>query len=94
MTARKHDIARAYAPDYVSAETLAYRLDLSPSTVEAYVRAGLLPRPEMIGSLMRWDFTEVKAFIKSRNAANKVEVGINGRPRDAYLERLKGGTPE
>jgi predicted DNA-binding transcriptional regulator AlpA len=56
MGERKHEVERPYPPDYVSAETLGYRLDLSRSTVEAYVRSGLLPKPEMIGNLPRWDF--------------------------------------
>ena len=37
----------SYPPDYVSAETLAYRLDCSRSTIDAYVRSGLLPKPQM-----------------------------------------------
>ncbi len=59
----------SYPPDYVSAETLAYRLDCSRSTIDAYVRLGLLPKPESIGNLQRWDFGQVKAFIKAQNAA-------------------------
>ncbi len=38
MTERKHETGRPYPPDYVSAETLAYRLDCSRSTIDAYVR--------------------------------------------------------
>ena len=34
MAERKHEVERPYPPDYVSAETLGYRLDLSRSTVE------------------------------------------------------------
>lgn len=56
MTERKHETRRPYPPDYVSAETLAYRLDCSRSTIDAYVREGLLPKPQLIGHLPRWDF--------------------------------------
>ena len=59
----------SYPPDYVSAETLAYRLDCSRSTIDTYVRLGLLPKPQTIGNLQRWDFGQVKAFIKAQNAA-------------------------
>lgn len=49
------------------------------STVDAYVRSGLLAKPTMVGNLPRWDFSEVRAFIKALN---------NGRPpaerADAY----------
>ena len=51
-----------YPPDYVSAETLAYRLDCSRSTIDAYVRLGLLPKPETIGNLQRWDFDLVESL--------------------------------
>jgi predicted DNA-binding transcriptional regulator AlpA len=84
---------RAYPPDYVSAETLAYRLDCSRSTIDAYVRLGLLPKPEVIGNLQRWDFGYVKAFIKAQNAG----TGAGGRrppggdEEDAYMKGLKGG---
>ena len=91
MSERRSKARHAYPPDYVSAETLAYRLDLAPSPVEIYVREGLLPKPELIGNLKRWDFAEVGAFIKARNAGNGAEVEPNGRPRDIYLEHLRGG---
>jgi predicted DNA-binding transcriptional regulator AlpA len=80
-----------YPPDYVSAETLAYRLDCSRSTIDAYVRLGLLPKPETIGNLQRWDFGQVKAFIKSQNA------GAGAGPvegEDAYLKGLRSGSAE
>jgi predicted DNA-binding transcriptional regulator AlpA len=81
----------SYPPDYVSAETLAYRLDCSRSTIDTYVRLGLLPKPETIGNLQRWDFGQVKAFIKAQNAANGRE-GLSGLEEDAYLKGLKGGS--
>ena len=64
-----HEERWSYPPDYVSAETLAYRLDCSRSTIDSYVRLGLLPKPQMIGNLQRCDFGQVKAFIKVQNAA-------------------------
>lgn len=65
MSERKNSADRSYPPDFVSAETLAYRLDCSRSTIDEYVRAGLLPKPEVIGNLKRWDFEEVRKYIKS-----------------------------
>lgn len=61
---------RNYAPDYVSAETLAYRLDCSRSTIDAYVRSGLLPKPFMLGNLVRWDFAAVRDHIKGLSAGD------------------------
>lgn len=84
MSERKNSVGRPYPPDFVSAETLAYRLDCSRSTIDAYVRAGLLPKPEIIGNLQRWDFNRVRAFIKARNS-----VRLLAQPEaDAYSEGL------
>jgi len=80
----------SYPPDYVSA--LAYRLDCSRSTIDAYVRLGLLPKPESIGNLQRWDFGQVKAFIKAQNAATLELQGSASSEEDAYLKGLKGGS--
>ena len=82
----------SYPPDYVSAETLAYRLDCSRSTIDAYVRLGLLPKPESIGNLQRWDFGQVKAFIKAQNTAVHETYGLVSDEEDAYLKGLKGGS--
>ena len=76
---------RSYAPDFVSAEKLAYRLDCSRSTIDAYVKAGFLPKPLTIGNLRRWDFEEVKAFIRAQNAV-KGEVRDEDDP---YMQALR-----
>ncbi len=77
----------SYPPDYVSAETLAYRLDCSRSTIDAYVRLGLLPKPETIGNLQRWDFGQVKAFIKAQNAGSIGDVVSD--EDDAFFKGLE-----
>lgn len=90
---RRQAAGRSYPPDYVSAETLAYRLDVPAHLVEILVREGQLPQPELLGSLKRWDFADVRTFLKSatgRFSDGKVEA--NGRRRDVYLERLKRGS--
>ena len=83
---------RSYPPDYVSAETLAYRLDCSRSTIDAYVRSGLLPKPETIGNLQRWDFGQVRAFIKARNVGSPAMGAFE--EDDVYLKGLRGGSPK
>jgi predicted DNA-binding transcriptional regulator AlpA len=80
---------RSYPPDYVSAETLAYRLDCSRSTIENYVRAGLLPKPRLIGNLPRWDFAEVVSFIKARN--DETAEGRETSDEDEYLRGIRRG---
>jgi hypothetical protein len=89
MGERKHEVERPYPPDYVSAETLGYRLDLSRTTVEAYVRSGLLPKPEMIGNLPRWDFAQVVSFIKARNDDAARSAATSGE--DEYLKGIRRG---
>jgi predicted DNA-binding transcriptional regulator AlpA len=93
VSGRVSDPVRPYPPDYVSAQTLAYRLDCSRSTVDAYVRAGLLPKPETIGNLQRWDFVEVRAFIKAQNGSS-IGYGPASELEDVYLKGLKGGPPK
>jgi predicted DNA-binding transcriptional regulator AlpA len=88
MGERKHEVERPYPPDYVSAETLAYRLDLSRTTVESYVKMGLLPKPGMIGNAPRWDFAEVVSFIKARNHA-AAEAATSDE--DEYLKGIRRG---
>jgi len=80
---------RSYPPDYVSAETLAYCLDCSRSTIDVYVRVGLLPKPHSIGNLQRWDFGEVKAFILAKNSDN-----LRGESEDDFLKAIKNGANE
>jgi predicted DNA-binding transcriptional regulator AlpA len=47
-------VTPGFPPELCSAETLAYRLDCSVSTVHCYVRRGLLPKPLKLGDLVRW----------------------------------------
>jgi predicted DNA-binding transcriptional regulator AlpA len=81
----------SYPPDYVSAETLAYRLDCSRSTIDNYVRLGLLPKPKTIGNLQRWDFGQVTAFIEAQNTVTENLNGTSSGHEDAYLKGLKSG---
>jgi predicted DNA-binding transcriptional regulator AlpA len=84
MAERKHTVERPYPPDYVSAETLAYRLDCSRATIDSYVRDGLLPKPEMVGNLQRWDFAGVVSFIKARDNALPQPAA-----QDVYLKGIR-----
>jgi hypothetical protein len=93
VSARKPETGRAYPPDYVSAETLAYRLDCEVEAIEALMRRGALPRPEMIGDLKRWDFAAVRAFLKAQNLPAR-RLAPNGRPGpedDPFLGALTNG---
>ena len=90
MNECKFEIERSYPPDYVSAETLAYRLDCPVEAIEVLMRRGALPRPQMIGDLRRWDFAKVRAAIESQNGAKK-RLAPNGQPgpdEDLFLAAL------
>jgi predicted DNA-binding transcriptional regulator AlpA len=88
MTNRSLDEERRYAPDFVSAETLAYRLDCSRSTIDACVRSGFLPKPQKIGNLQRWDFGQVKAYIRAQNSATSIN-GMASDHEDAFMKGLE-----
>ena len=60
-------------------------LDCSRSTIDAYVKAGFLPKPQTISNLRRWDFEEVKAFIRAQNAAKGEARGED----DLYMQGLR-----
>ena len=95
MGERRHEVERCYPPDYVSAETLAYRLDCSVTEIDDLMCHGLLPRPGRIGTLMRWDFSLVRAYIRAQNETLRLRLGSNGQPGpedDPYLAGLERGT--
>jgi len=78
MTAKKSKVTRPYAPDYVDAATLAYRLSVSESTVEKWEREGKLPGRRDIFGIPRWKWSEVEALVDSRNSVE----------RSKFMERL------
>lgn len=55
-------------PSYVSKATLAAELDMSESTVDVYVRRGLLPKPIKRGGSVRWCWAEVDADLRRQAA--------------------------
>jgi hypothetical protein len=93
MSPGKINAQRAYPPDYVSVDTLAYRLDCTVAEVEALLRSGGLPGPMQISGLRRWDFGLVRATIYAQNS-KPVRVGRNGQPTaadDPYLAGVERG---
>lgn len=85
---------RSYPPDYVSVETLAYRLDCTVAEIEVLLRSGGLPAPMQIAGLRRWDFGLVRATIDAQNA-RLVRLGRNGKPTaadDPYLAGVERGS--
>jgi predicted DNA-binding transcriptional regulator AlpA len=58
-------------PSYVSKATLAAELDISESTVDDYVRRGLLPKPIHIGGSVRWCWAQVQASLNPLAGSSK-----------------------
>jgi predicted DNA-binding transcriptional regulator AlpA len=78
---RKAEQQRPYSPDFVSAATLAYRLDCSERKISDYVKAGFLPKPVSIGNLIRWFWPEIVEYIKFQNGMT-LEVAAPDDHRD------------
>jgi predicted DNA-binding transcriptional regulator AlpA len=86
---RKRDMCRPYPPQFVSAETAAYLLDISRTTFDDYVRRGILPKSIDVGSLPRWSWNELEAFIHARNglASNGTFGAPSGPNEDDRYQR-------
>ena len=70
------------SPDYVSRDTLARLLDCSPSTIDALVERGVLPKPfHLLPNCVRWRRLDVDAAIQTLRAS--------GGEDDPFLERVK-----
>jgi predicted DNA-binding transcriptional regulator AlpA len=74
-------------PSYVSKATLAAELDVSETTVDDYVRRGLLPKPIHLGGSVRWNWALVQASLDPLAGAG----GLSGQ--DPYLAGLKNVAP-
>ena len=91
---RKSERQRPYAPDFVSAETLAYRLDCSVRTIEDYVRAKLLPGPVKIGNLVRWSWSDIEQHIAlMRDGPLADDHGDGKATADEYSSAIKRFSP-
>lgn len=66
---RKNMLSRPYPPDFVSVETLAYRLDCSTRAIQDYVKSGLIPKPVTIGNLVRWHWSDIVGHVCAQNNA-------------------------
>ena len=82
---RKVEVIRPFPPEFVSAETLAYLLDYSRSTVDDYVRRGLLPKAVTVGTNPRWHWPTVVTFIEQHNAVAASPQSAPPSEDDVYL---------
>lgn len=82
MSADRH---RLYPPDFCTADTMAYLLELGVSTFHRYVAEGKLPPGIRIGGCRRWSRTRVLTFLET------IAEGEEGRSGDELLEALRNG---
>lgn len=54
-------------PSYLSKTRLATELDISETTVDDYVRRGLLPKPVRLGGSVRWSWIQVQALLEAHS---------------------------
>ena len=83
--------SRNFPPDYVSRETLAYRLDMKVCAIDQLVKRGVLPQPRVIGEALRWWWQDVDRRIRgddlqTSSTANDAE--------DPYLKAINGAPPD
>jgi hypothetical protein len=79
--------SRNFPPDYVSRETLAYRLDMKVGAIDQLVKRGILPQPRVIGEALRWWWPEVDRRIRD----DGLQTSSTARDaRDPYLEAING----
>lgn len=69
--AKRPEIFGDRPPSFMSKATLAAELDMSESTVDSYVRRGLLPKPIPIGGSVRWSWSEVSAALSVQAAGGE-----------------------
>lgn len=67
-------------PSYLGKARLATELDISETSVDDYVRRGLLPKPVRLGGSVRWSWSQVQALLDAHSAG--------GVPDDPFMAGL------
>ena len=78
MQIRRTLISGHRPPAYPSKATLAAELDISESTVDEWVRRGLLPKPIRRGGSVRWCWAQVEASMMPQPDAGDDDPFVRG----------------
>lgn len=70
-------------PSYLGKARLATELDISETTVDDYVRRGLLPKPVRLGGSVRWSWLQVQALLEAHSTS-----GVSDDPFMAGLNNV------
>tara|TARA_R110000851_G_scaffold159249_2_gene302505 strand:+ start:812 stop:1054 length:243 start_codon:yes stop_codon:yes gene_type:complete len=60
------EILGSRPPSFVSKATLAAELDVSESTIDSFVKRGLLPQPFKLGGSVRWSWADVASQLTAK----------------------------
>jgi hypothetical protein len=82
---------RTFPPDYVSRETLAYRLDMKIGAIEQLVKRGVLPPPISIGEALRWWWPDVDRRIRGDDLQTSATAH---EADDPYLKAINGAAAD
>ncbi len=83
--------SRNFPPDYVSRETLAYRLDMKVGAIEQLVKRGVLPPPLSIGEALRWWWPDVDRRIRGDDLQTSATAH---KADDPYLKAINGSAED
>jgi len=88
---RKYKVLRPYPPDFGSATTTAYRLDIGRDKFVADVRAGLLAPSDSVGTQKRWEWDQVLAGVRARNESVDVSCPLveQSENEDPFLAGIR-----
>ena len=75
----KSKIVRPYAPDYVDATTLAYRLCVSESSIEKWEREGKLPPRHDVFGVRRWKWEYAANLFTKGSPSSKDQLSYQKR---------------
>lgn len=64
--------------DLITAEELAERLRLRPSTIRRWSQDGLIPSIKLTGRVTRFDFDAVRAALTHRSAPRRGQTLLTG----------------
>lgn len=74
-------------PSFMSRATLAAELDISESTIDEYVRRGILPKPARLSDgCVRWRWAAVQSSLAS------LESNADSAPVDPFMEGARNVT--
>jgi len=92
MTVRKDSIKLNRTPAFVSRETGAAELEISPDTWDSMVDQGLLPKPVSVGiagTTPRWRWADVDRKLSGKDETEEAEPFFRGSGNGQTKDRKR-----